>query len=86
MGNLQDTLRAMKKVIITERVASLIERLKVDEGYNAEMAYLCQAFAEVGKHITRSEEIDDDLFIPMEVLARYRDLLNELSHSELTNT
>ena len=76
----------MKEVRVTEKVASLIDRLKVDEGYNAEMAYLCQAFAEVAKHVSQSEHCDDDSFIPMEVLARYRDLLNELSHSEQAET
>lgn len=73
----------MNEVKVTKAVARLIERLKVDAGYHAEMAYLCQAFAEVAKMASQSERYDEDSFIPMEVLAKYRDLLNELSRSEL---
>lgn len=72
----------MKEVKLTDTVVSLIDRLKTDEGYNAEMCYLCQAFAEVSKQMTAAEEYGEDSFIPLEVLSRYRDLLNELSHSD----
>lgn len=72
----------MIEVRVTEAVASLIDRLTIDEGYHAEMAYLCQAFAEVAKQASSCEHLDDDSLIPFEVLARYRDLLNELARSE----
>lgn len=71
---------------VTDTVARLINRLKDDKGYEAEMAFLCQAFAEVAKLASSSERYDEDSFTPMAVLARYRDLLDELAQSELADT
>lgn len=74
--------RAMKEVRVTEPVASLIDKLRDDEGYNAEMAYLCQAFAGVANLASLSEQCDDDTIIPLAVLARYCDLLKNLAQSD----
>ena len=76
----------MKEVKVTDMVASLIDRLKTDEGYQAEMAYLCQAFAEVAELTNQSERYDEDSFTPMLILARLRNLLDELSRSEPADT
>ena len=73
----------MKEAKVSDAVARLIDKLNSDEGYQAEMAYLCQAFAEVAKLTSQSEQYGEESFIPMEILAKYRDLLNELSRSEL---
>lgn len=67
---------------VTEPVARLIDKLRNDEGYNAEMAYLCQAFSVVAILADRSELFDDETIIPMAVLARYYDLLNSLAQSD----
>ena len=72
----------MKEVRVTEPVAKLIDKLRNDEGYNAEMAYLCQAFGVVAKLASLCEQCDDKTIIPMAVLARYCDLLNSLAQSD----
>ena len=75
----------MKEVKVSDAIARLIDKLNSDEDYQAEMAYLCQAFAEVAKLTSQSERYGEDSFMPMEVLAKYRDLLDELSRSELAH-
>lgn len=71
----------MKKVLVTDAVASIISRLQTEEGLNEQKAFLSDAMSAATKQYEQLECYDPESFLPLTAISMYHELIDELSKS-----
>lgn len=71
----------MKLIAVTDKVASLIDQIWSDNGFNEKMEGVCAGFASATRHLSLSEDFCEDGIQPLVCLAEYKELLEELAKS-----
>lgn len=69
----------MKQIAVTDGAARLIEWLRTDEGMNVTNGWLCTAFRAQIEMMGGAEDLSGDDMLPLQVMAKYGHLVEELS-------
>ena len=73
----------MKKILVTDGLASLIDRLHSDDGLNERKALIADAMSASVKQYEQLECYDAESFLPLTAISMYRDLIDELARCEV---